>query len=983
MAERLALLIKGLVSAAVIPTVLVGPPLALAHLVGNPLPDRISSPTRILDALERAGISDDVVINVLAVAAWLIWIQLAVALVAEVVAVARQRPSRRIPVLPGLQPVAANLVAAVLLLPAPWSSHTVAAEPGQPLQVVPVASVTVAPSPNGPVPTTPQPSVPAPQEAMTTYTVQRHDSFWSIAEAHLGDGLRWREVRDLNVGRPQADGGAVTANSDLVQPGWSLLIRSEPAPSQTSGLRTIHEVAAGEHLWGIAESALSEALSRPASDAEVDPYWREVVEANRAGLDDPTNPSLIRPGQQVQLPPTPVPPTGATAAPVPSDEESLPDVEPPPNLDDEPDEPAPVETSSEPAAPDSAPDVGDRGATASVGDDEGSSAGVGTQLPWALGVAGAGLASGIAAQVARRRRRQQSAAAPGLSVPRASEGLEDLDREVVIRADHGRTDDLRNATHEVARHLARRGGPRSRPRIAQVTDDRIELLLDVPCADAPPGWHPEASGSVWSRSRPIDSEEPLSVPMPLLVTIGRPDEHTEILFDLEAAQVTTIVGDQEASADLARSFLTEVRLHDSCPVQIMTAGGITDRVSGEFSTEVDLAAALEHARGWARIGRDAVQAGHFPHALAARGANRTTDGLVPLLVVLDRYPDGDATGVMADLLALMSDGAPLAILHLGREPSPVGTTIVVGDDRVMVPELNLDLEAQCLTAETAKDVDDLLEAAEEPATARSRLLSPSVFGEPQSSNGTYHDRPHEVLVRVLGDIAVDGGIRPLTAKQLGVLCYVALHPDHSADRIEEALWPHLGDTRRNRLHVTLSQVRSAIGTDNLPAMGNAGTYRVGPAVTTDLDLFRSRVTYAHQHADQVALPILQGALDLVTGPVFSYRRSDQASFSWVDLEHWISDTEALVVDVAWRAWEMCHEASDTEGAIHAARQGLLGSPANTTLTEALMRTYAESGDHSAAEAVFTSHARALDRLGLGDPDSSTLELREELMTTRR
>jgi len=80
---------------------------------------------------------------------------------------------------------------------------------------------------------------------------------------------------------------------------------------------------------------------------------------------------------------------------------------------------------------------------------------------------------------------------------------------------------------------------------------------------------------------------------------------------------------------------------------------------------------------------------------------------------------------------------------------------------------------------------------------------------------------------------------------------------------------------------------------------------------------------------------------------------------------------------------MCHEAGDTEGAVHAARQGLLGSPANTTLTEALMRTYAESGDHTAADAVFTSHARALDRLGLGDPDGSTIDLREELTTTSR
>ena len=38
--------------------------------------------------------------------------------------------------------------------------------------------------------------------------VARGDSPWSLAERHLGDGLRWRELWDLNRGVPQADGRA-------------------------------------------------------------------------------------------------------------------------------------------------------------------------------------------------------------------------------------------------------------------------------------------------------------------------------------------------------------------------------------------------------------------------------------------------------------------------------------------------------------------------------------------------------------------------------------------------------------------------------------------------------------------------------------------------------------------------------------------------------------------------------------------------------
>ncbi|HET6953502.1 MAG TPA: LysM peptidoglycan-binding domain-containing protein, partial [Acidimicrobiales bacterium] len=38
--------------------------------------------------------------------------------------------------------------------------------------------------------------------------VEPDDNPWSLAEAHLGDGKRWRELFALNRGRPQPDGGA-------------------------------------------------------------------------------------------------------------------------------------------------------------------------------------------------------------------------------------------------------------------------------------------------------------------------------------------------------------------------------------------------------------------------------------------------------------------------------------------------------------------------------------------------------------------------------------------------------------------------------------------------------------------------------------------------------------------------------------------------------------------------------------------------------
>src|SRR5690606_10865658 len=47
------------------------------------------------------------------------------------------------------------------------------------------------------------PSLPTPAP---TITVQRHDTYWAIAERTLGDGTRWRQIHDLNVGRTMVDG---------------------------------------------------------------------------------------------------------------------------------------------------------------------------------------------------------------------------------------------------------------------------------------------------------------------------------------------------------------------------------------------------------------------------------------------------------------------------------------------------------------------------------------------------------------------------------------------------------------------------------------------------------------------------------------------------------------------------------------------------------------------------------------------------------
>src|SRR3546814_18618414 len=65
-----------------------------------------------------------------------------------------------------------------------------------------------ASSAQGPIPAAAESPVPA---ALRTVTVQRHDTYWALAERELGDGLRWREIRDLNVGRSMPGGHTIVS----------------------------------------------------------------------------------------------------------------------------------------------------------------------------------------------------------------------------------------------------------------------------------------------------------------------------------------------------------------------------------------------------------------------------------------------------------------------------------------------------------------------------------------------------------------------------------------------------------------------------------------------------------------------------------------------------------------------------------------------------------------------------------------------------
>jgi LysM domain len=65
---------------------------------------------------------------------------------------------------------------------------------------------------------------------------------------------------------------------------------------------TDYVVEAGDHFWRIAERTLAASTGQEPGDAEVDAYWRRLVEANASRLSDPANPDLLFAGQVLVLP---------------------------------------------------------------------------------------------------------------------------------------------------------------------------------------------------------------------------------------------------------------------------------------------------------------------------------------------------------------------------------------------------------------------------------------------------------------------------------------------------------------------------------------------------------------------------------------------------------------------------------------------------------------------------------------------------------
>ena len=519
--------------------------------------------------------SEQLLAGVLGLIAWFCWVQVAYALVVETSAAIRGRATNRALLLPGIQAFAARLVTAATLTVSSFApSVAVLAAPLVPL----VSYEPVFASPAGSeVLVSAAQSTPATPDTTQVFAATERDTFWSIAEATLGDGLRWSEIRDANIGLRMADGATINPTTEEVGAGWQLRLpvdavlplhqANEPAETAFDNEAEGEwvEVEKGDHFWSLADEALTEAWGRSPTDSEIAPYWADLVEANKDRLLPPGDQNLIYPEQRFELPETPSDPN-APDIPAPAEEDAI--LASPPMSRPEPTPATTAPAVSElppqqmPTTPVPNPDVASPGrrepsVEQSVTIDDGWP----EMATVALGIGGVAVGAGALSVTLRRRRAHRSAKRlPDTTLEPPAEEASEYERRTrpVADTEAARWVEATNKliTARLAKHKAHR-----LPAVIAMRAGRfgVEVLLDEPCAliegfvpgnDENSAWrlHPDL------ELRMIEAEtEDVQPYSPALVPVGSTDAG-DLLLDLEQLGVLSVEGDDEDIAGWFRSI---------------------------------------------------------------------------------------------------------------------------------------------------------------------------------------------------------------------------------------------------------------------------------------------------------------------------------------------------------------------------------------------------------------------------------------------
>ncbi|MFJ8947712.1 BTAD domain-containing putative transcriptional regulator [Streptomyces sp. NPDC102395] len=936
---------------------LVGVPAALVVQIGWPLPDGVPS----LDWLQQE-ITVRTFLNILTVVVWLAWAQFTACVLVEVkAAVSGVGVPGRVPGAGPSQLLARQLVAALLLAGATAASltpglsqlghsldgnqrGTVAAAQQTPgtfigAQEQPAAGVAAALAEQASHAAAQVDDGSAARLHGDTkyYRIQppegrHHDSLWEIAERHLGDGRRYKEIYALNKDRVQPDGSRLSEAS-LIRPGW---IMEMPGDARGGDLVELPDEA----------GKVSEDVEQ-----QIDQYARTGGGAEPAGTGAGTGAA----GHEGSsgLVQTDVPRAhGGGHAGGRSGEVSL-----------------PAQRHSPPAF---AAD-GRAGSRSESGDAFG--------LPEAL-VTAPLLAAGLLGALGRRRRQLlwQSALGAvtgrrGMEPPTPTGDAQDVQDALFVGADPEGVRLLDRSLRGLAASLAAES--RSLPVVyaAWMTGGDLHLQLAQPSGKPPAPWQLGQDQTFWVLSRSgaerYDDAD-TAAPYPGLVSLGTMDD-SRLLLNLEAVPgIVSLSGRQEDRAAVFASVAAELATNGWSDRMTITLVGFGEDLTPLAPNRIrhldDVDALVETMAAETRQRRGALGAAGQDSVLTGRTGPAQHTRWAPHLVLLAAEPSAEDAVKLAELAA---DASRLGIGYLvgtesGELPGAAWELEITGEGKLLAPLLGLELEAQLLPAAQRRAVVELFVEADPergpdgPAPTPPFLVDISEQGRPA------------VYARLVGSYEIIGLDAPDGERSVllhEALALLLLHREGVHPRVlTSALWPRgVTDDVRDAL---IERLRAWLGSDpdGAPRLGSdaRGRLVLAKSVVSDLDVLRSLYHEATQgkgvDSRAVRGRLLTDALVLVRGPLLADR--PEGRYRW--LTHEIVDAQLplLVADIGLALSAFHLEKDRAEKAIEALNAALRTAPADERLWNELLRATHATGDTArltalAADLVTRSGARGL------------------------
>ncbi|AEM88704.1 LysM peptidoglycan-binding domain-containing protein [Streptomyces violaceusniger] len=769
----IGVLLRALIGLAVLAALIAGVPYLLL-IVGH-------QPTELsggLDMLMRPD-DDSLFLVVLTCLGWIGWAAFTLSVLVEATAVLRRRSAPRIKGLGGLQSLAGLLISGIVLL-APTAASAATA-PAHAATATQTAAGTTPSSTASTSPASPGGETDWPRHTVTS----PREELWDLAEEYLGSGPRWKDIAALNPEFPELASGDAK-----LHPGMVLKLpadarqaepASSPAPDATRSTTTAPEETPSPetqaHTGEAARSSADESAHAGApddseNDAERPPSvtvhdgdslwsiagqhgdpaeWPALYKANQDQL---TDPDLIYPGQQLDLPqahtprkgPADPPDTGKTpprgerkqdATPPDQDhhegqdggqQEAPPATTAPAPSPSHTAEPSPAPSRTRDATPAPSPTAQDTSpdqAEAHQSSEESQQ----TLAPAAVW-AGAGiLAAALVSTLATRRVLQQRRRRPGRRIPMPQGSAASTEQSLRAVQHPTGFDLLDTALRTLALRLAAQS--RDLPVLTAVVlhETRIELHLaeeTAPCApftttaDRQDVWTCTASSSGLASPEDLQAAD---APYPALVTLGWDPQGRLVLVDLEHVGVLNLAGDEHLARHVLQAIAVELATtslpgHLEVTALGTTVPGLDAAAPERVARTDDLADATAHL---------AAHTADQRRALAALGAHSLGDARLrddaggswtSHIILAQALPeDADETAVAALFNALTmrprTAGAVITAAPAGT-PLPADTwtlTCQGPDETIVLPGSGLSVHLQGLSDEHFADAIELLTIA--------------------------------------------------------------------------------------------------------------------------------------------------------------------------------------------------------------------------------------------------------------------------------